>query len=185
MYVKGRGCCSVCGEHGHNKRFHLRHPTNGTKVCSKCLEEKPNTLEFFPSNKSRKDGVSAYCTKCVHKYNKQFYTNNIVRERRRSIESRQRARMQVLSHYSNGLLKCSCANCVETIVEFLTLDHIEGGGAKHKKSIGGSAAIWGWLIRNGYPEGFRVLCMNCNFSLGRVGYCPHDRGEDRLYAPFE
>lgn len=31
----------------------------------------------------------------------------------------------------------------------------------------------GWLIHNRFPEGFRVLCFNCNNSLGMHGYCPH------------
>lgn len=32
-----------------------------------------------------------------------------------------------------------------------------------------------WLKKNNYPPGFRVLCMNCNFSLGMRGYCPHQK----------
>lgn len=32
-----------------------------------------------------------------------------------------------------------------------------------------------WLKRNDWPKGFRVLCHNCNSSLGYYGYCPHRR----------
>jgi len=32
-----------------------------------------------------------------------------------------------------------------------------------------------WLKQNNFPEGFRVLCINCNFSLGIYGYCPHEK----------
>lgn len=34
--------------------------------------------------------------------------------------------------------------------------------------------MYRWLRNHGYPLGFRVLCMNCNFALGKFGYCPHD-----------
>jgi hypothetical protein len=29
------------------------------------------------------------------------------------------------------------------------------------------------LARNGFPDGYRVLCHNCNMALGQYGYCPH------------
>ena len=27
--------------------------------------------------------------------------------------------------------------------------------------------------KNNYPEGFQVLCSNCNFAKGKYGSCPH------------
>ena len=39
------------------------------------------------------------------------------------------------------------------------------------------SSIYSWLIRNNYPEGFQVLCYNCN--LGKAhnnGICPHKKG---------
>jgi hypothetical protein len=32
-----------------------------------------------------------------------------------------------------------------------------------------------WLRDNGWPEGYRVLCHNCNSARGLYGYCPHER----------
>jgi hypothetical protein len=29
------------------------------------------------------------------------------------------------------------------------------------------------LIKNNFPDGFQVLCHNCNMSIGLYGYCPH------------
>jgi hypothetical protein len=43
-------------------------------------------------------------------------------------------RVVVLNHYSNGLLKC--AACGENHIEFLEIDHINGGGNKHKRDLG-------------------------------------------------
>lgn len=30
-----------------------------------------------------------------------------------------------------------------------------------------------WLRRNNYPNGFQVLCHNCNMAKGFYGKCPH------------
>lgn len=96
-------------------------------------------------------------------------TNRISRDGQR------RARIEALTHYSGGTPKCAC--CGETHIEFLAIDHIAGGGNRHRESIGmgkgrgGSLAFW--LRKNGYPEGYRVLCHNCNMAIGHYGYCPH------------
>jgi len=66
-------------------------------------------------------------------------------------------------------------NCCSTLVnEFLTIDHINNDGAAHKREIGGGGIkLYLWLKRKGYPPGFQVLCMNCNFAKGKYGLCPH------------
>jgi hypothetical protein len=71
----------------------------------------------------------------------------------------------------------TCACCGDNTIEFLTIDHINGGGGKHRKSLNitSGASFYDWLIRNDYPSGYRVLCMNCNGALGFYGYCPHER----------
>lgn len=87
---------------------------------------------------------------------------------------------EVLGHYSEGHLECAC--CSEDKIEFLTIDHINGGGTEHRRSIGNGRSFYRWLKNHEYPDGFRVLCMNCNFSLGKYGYCPHhnlDRNESQ------
>jgi hypothetical protein len=76
---------------------------------------------------------------------------------------------EVLSHYSNGSMKCVC--CGESIFEFLTIDHINGGGNKHRKSFSGS--FYEWLKKNGFPQGYQVLCYNCNCGKRQNQVCPH------------
>lgn len=76
----------------------------------------------------------------------------------------------VLLHYSDGQLCCKC--CGETIYEFLSLDHIDGGGTQHRKSLG-SKYIISELISLGMPVGYQVLCHNCNMAKGFYGVCPH------------
>jgi hypothetical protein len=58
----------------------------------------------------------------------------------------------------------------------LTIDHLSGGGNKHRTEIGlhGGVEFYRWLKRNDYPKEFQVLCWNCN--IGRAqngGICPH------------
>jgi len=83
-------------------------------------------------------------------------------------------RLMVLTHYSQGKPKCQC--CGEDRIEFLGMDHINGGGNKHRREIKLSGfAFYNWLIANNFPVGFRVLCHNCNMAKGLYGYCPHEK----------
>lgn len=83
----------------------------------------------------------------------------------------------VLSFYCKGEPHCIC--CGEKTLEFLSIDHINGGGRRHrdelKKMIGykGNSALYRWLRDTKFPEGFQVLCMNCNWVKGYFKYCPH------------
>lgn len=92
---------------------------------------------------------------------------------------REKIRRHVIKHYSNGKMCCAC--CGENLYEFLCIDHIAGGGNKHRGEIkrGTGCAFYVWLKKNHYPEGYRVLCYNCNSSLGHYGYCPHQNKEDK------
>jgi hypothetical protein len=92
------------------------------------------------------------------------------------LKRRLRLRRQVLTHYGG-----MCACCEEITIEFLSIDHINGGGSHHKRQI--QKHIWQWLKQNRYPGGFQVLCFNCNLANGFYGYCPHSgisRGIDGI-----
>jgi hypothetical protein len=75
---------------------------------------------------------------------------------------------RVLSHYSAGTM--ACANPFNqhrepyTDIRALEIDHIHGGGLAHFRSIGrmGGNGFYKWLITRGFPEGYQVLCANCN-----------------------
>lgn len=85
-----------------------------------------------------------------------------------NIASRRRLRVEALAHYGP-----SCQCCGETRFEFLAFDHINGGGSAHLKSLNGTH-IDQWLKNNNWPEGFQVLCHNCNMAKGWYGMCPHE-----------
>jgi hypothetical protein len=92
------------------------------------------------------------------------------------LKRRIRLRRLVLNQYGG---ECVC--CEETTYEFLSIDHINGGGTSHKRQI--QKHMWQWLKNNNYPKGFQVLCFNCNLAKGFYGYCPHEgisRGIDGI-----
>jgi hypothetical protein len=91
-----------------------------------------------------------------------------------SYEYDRRMRTRALTYYGGDPPRCEC--CGENRVEFLSIDHIEGGGRQHLLSMGGisGARLYRWLYRNDYPAGFRVLCYNCNMSYGLYHRCPHN-----------
>ena len=96
------------------------------------------------------------------KYNEE----NREKIRERHNKRNKELRLTVLNHYGK---KCIC--CRETEEKFLSIDHINGGGNKHRKIM--TMNFYAWLIKNDFPKGFQILCYNCNFSKGHYGQCPH------------
>jgi hypothetical protein len=117
-------------------------------------------------------GRQLYCADCAPKRKYGLFPERIEKRAAYVKEYTQKKRKEVLLHYSNGNPKCEC--CGETASEFLCIDHINGGGHKHRQKVGCGAGFYLWIIRNDFPEGFRVLCHNCNLSYGFYGYCPHN-----------
>ena len=65
----------------------------------------------------------------------------------------------VFNHYGN-----KCADCGESDSIVLSIDHLNGGGKKHRDGLGGSGDVfYRWLKNNDYPEGFELVCRNCNW----------------------
>lgn len=119
------------------------------------------------------------CNACVCAHRKCIHKNGVTApfiERNPRYEYmkqlRRNVRKQVLSQYSITDPP-SCACCGEKEFEFLCLDHINGGGKKHRQQVGRGSTFYRWVVDNKYPSGFRVLCYNCNFAIGNGNICPH------------
>jgi hypothetical protein len=85
--------------------------------------------------------------------------------------TRTRLKVETFEQYGG----CGCACCGEETFEFLTLDHINNDGAAKRRESGNKV---GWvyyqhLKKLGWPEGYQVLCFNCNSAKGAYGTCPH------------
>jgi len=118
--------------------------------------------ECHPDRKHYGNGLCKLC--CMKKWraeNPQYLERN----KKQKADRRKRA-MDILGD------KCEC--CGESNYEFLSVDHIDGGGKKHFARDGWYKVI-GDVMK--HPEKYRILCRNCNWSWGAYGYCPHLKEE--------
>lgn len=132
----------------------------------------------------------------INRKSREYYQKNLEENRRKRREYneankdklnplrkqwRYENRTTCLKHYSGGEIKCKC--CGENQEQFMCIDHIDGGGNKHRKSLSpsgkGGGNIYRWLISHNYPPGFQVLCHNCNLAKGFYGVCPHETNGTR------
>ncbi len=130
---------------------------------------------YYKNNKDIcKNSVKKWAKKNTEKIKKYAlinYIKNKIKILERYKEDNKKRRKIVLEYYGG---KCVC--CSESIYEFLSIDHINGGGNKHRNEIFGTKKggnIYHWLIKNNFPKGFQILCHNCNMAKGFYGKCPH------------
>lgn len=147
----------------YSRKYYLLHKKKYNEYNKKW---KKNHSEYF------KIYMREWCKKNKerrHEYRKIYNTN-----------WRIKIKTEVFTHYCNGEPFCMC--CGEKILAFLTIDHMNGGGNKHRKEIGVASGIffWSWLKKNNYPDGFQVLCYNCNQGKGSGSECPHKLQEVRI-----
>ena len=90
-----------------------------------------------------------------------YYKKNGERTRHERRNQYQEQKEVVIRHYGG-----ECEACGERESDVLTVDHINGDGAEHRKEVPASQ-IHAWLIRNEFPPGFRILCFNCNHRSRR------------------
>ena len=169
---------------GTCRRGHLITPENifinnssGARACRTCRNATTrayciNTNRCGSCGYIRPEGTNGKtCEKCKVRL-KQEYDANPEKCRARSTKHRKISRDKVLDHYGH---QCVC--CFESIDDFLAIDHIDGGGNKHRREIGilAGSSFYRWLIRNEFPEGFQVLCHNCNMAKSSHGTCPHEK----------
>ena len=153
-----RGECKLCHqEHIRNWRQknteQYQIQTEGALFCGRCRQELH--VSHFGEEKGRTCGRANYCRTCM-------------------ADRRQETRREALAAYSDNPPFCAC--CKEHRLEFLSIDHINGGGRQERLATGVRGfQFYRWLKRNGFPKGYRVLCHNCNQSIGFYNYCPHQK----------
>jgi hypothetical protein len=115
---------------------------------------------------------------------KEYYREHKEQLAEYSLAYRYAQKMDALDAY--GGPRCAC--CGETLFEGLTIDHISGEGADHRRKIGDAVignTIYRWLKRNSYPPGFQVLCGTCNIAKRTSIRCPHEAQRSLFdYAPY-
>lgn len=145
----------------------VRFDEFGKRQCNNCKEYLDITK--FGKNVDTTDGYQCWCKQCNNFRGaelREVHKEKLIQQRK---VLNRKLKLEILQAYGN---KCLCCN--EKNIEFLTIDHINGNGSKHRKEVGSGTAFYHWLKKNNFPEGYRVLCFNCNCSLGFFGYCPHN-----------
>jgi hypothetical protein len=147
--------CKACGTVDERRRRRaagmkeirvVNTPDNPIKYCRLCRTELVVGENVIPGDIRRSNYICRGCT---------------IRETRR-------VKKEAIEKYGSV-----CACCGENCMEFLTIDHISGGGIQERGN-GSGARFYRKLIREARRDDLRVLCMNCNHAIGLYGYCPHE-----------
>lgn len=115
-------------------------------TCPKCNTKKP--VSEFKKHKLAKSGI-CWCVSCANEASRVWLVQ---------------LKLEVIT-----ALGGKCAHCAEADIDVLTVDHIDQQGSAHRLAnrLASGWKTFIWLKRNSYPEGFRVLCFNCNTKAYR------------------
>lgn len=146
QHRKKTGQCTVCS----NKA------KEGCTLCQSCIDKR-SAVSSEHYRRRKESGLCRFCNSeptadgSMCEYHKEKY-----RDYRISVK------LEVLEQYGGAF--CAMCGCKDgDDVEVLELDHINGGGTKHRKELNMRGyQFYLWLRQQGYPKGYRVLCPTCN-----------------------
>ncbi len=161
------------------------------KRCTRC--DKRKTINDFGNSSFTRDGKFHECKLCRNE------RRTIARREKRGHYATERdtyreahnaaclaryyeCKYRVFLHYGGPHPRCVCGF---DDMRALTIDHINGGGNRHRKEIGQGVNFYKWLDRN-LPSGFQVLCANCQ-QIKKVeerSYHQTPNGIPQLRKPF-
>lgn len=156
------------------------------RTCKKCGEAKP--LDQFEVTNKERGWRRHECRDCVRERSRKYAKESkrviseqereqaVVRatnwakanpDKRRKTSLAYYYRLQHAAIEAYGGYRCAWCGITEPLV--LCIDHVNNDGREHRRQIGatGGHKFYKWLRDNGYPEGFQVLCMNCNHAKYR------------------
>lgn len=157
---RSEGICTSCRK---------RPAVGGQRNCAECKQRKSDQQKVRRASRINEGlcpdcgGASEYSGKCCS-----ACRDGETGRRAVNRKHRQKIKDRVFGAY--GGYRCAC--CGETEPAFLSIDHIHNDGEKHRE-IMRAGKFYRWLVESGFPDGFQVLCMNCNHAKGRLGECPH------------
>lgn len=149
---------------------------NFFRHCSICDLWKVAATDFYQSKPGQR--APGVCKECHKKNSNARYHANPEKQLSKARERAWQLKLEMIAAYGG---RCQCCGVAEP--EFLTLDHIGGGGRKHRQENGHSFGVNRKLKAMGWPKDeYRVLCWNCNMSIGFYGYCPHQASEEEAHG---
>jgi hypothetical protein len=116
------------------------------------------------------------CNSCHVARVREYYWKHRIERAEYSKKYRDKTKLDAMIHYGTDPPSCKCCGTEE--IEFLTLDHIDNDGAKHRRadmSRTRGRDFYSWLKRNSYPTSLRsqVLCWDCQWGKKSKKGCPH------------
>ena len=108
---------------------------------------------------------------------KEYYKNNKVDISIRRSERHKENKNTCIKHYSGGTMQC--AICDVDNINMLVLDHINNDGHKDRRCTN---SLYYYLIREGFPLGFQVLCANHNQEKAILYNQVKTVGKDIIYG---
>lgn len=151
---KAAGLCGQCGR---------RPPVEGMTTCGECLQKEQEkraerrSKGLCPVCGDIPDHPKKMCAECLRKIR----------------TAKLRLKDEVIAAY--GGYRCNCCGTEHKV--FLCIDHVNNDGAEQRRAGIDGVQLHRWLKKNGFPEGYQVLCFNCNFAR-QFGPCPCKQAQD-------
>lgn len=190
--------CGWCGAPIRDYASNRRKAKGGKYYCSTACAGKGRayaisvalggepleSADDFQHGKRNRDAVDYR----KHVDRRRSKANEYYREHSGDVIAKRRAKDRALKQEIIDAYGGKCECCGEITFEFLTIDHINGDGAEHRRQIGGKGRrLYAAIKAEGFPKDrYRLLCFNCNIALGFYGYCPHhpERKSSVSRVPF-
>ena len=167
-------------KHNAWKRAYRSIPENKERINKQQRESRAKNPEYY----RQKDKERRLRNPEKHRESARKYHNTTAKPKFEEIKN------EVFSYYSLKLSdsKTPCCNCCgeSFSINFLALDHIDGRKSMGHKPSHTGIKIYREILKNDFPDGFQILCHNCNTAKFQLGTCPHEtRRKEETFAMME
>lgn len=165
-------CKKICRRHykkqnalknGTYKKLYERHKSDPVYMEKKRMWDRLYIEKKKAGLVTSRENPNTLINQDWKAYHKQWRENNIGYKKMIALKSslydkKGECKLKAIDYYSHGTN--TCLWCKIGDLRVLELDHINDDG-KLDRSIHGD--IVRWVTRNNFPEGYQVLCRNCNW----------------------
>lgn len=176
---KCRKNVAISSHNSHVKRYNDRadkrqcttcggQTADGKKVCQSCADQR-SLIQKTARDTNMNNNLCTQCggdlgsltgkrcQTCIDKRN-EWYQGSTTQDKDKN--RRDGHRIATIEHYGG-----KCSECGESRPLRLAIDHMNNDGNTHRKEINKyGSGFFKWLVDNDFPEGFQVLCHNCNIE---------------------
>ena len=173
--MKVERICKFCGKTFYIAQGHVKH---GRGIfCSRECVIKSHAKSCSVDGCNSQYYARGFCRKHYEqipevKARQELRQKDYAKRKKEKIRTRNKAwsenlKIETFSHYSNGDIHC--AHCGYSDIRALELDHINGDGNIHRRKLSGRSYSGGGTVtyldlkKKGFPNGYQVLCRNCNW----------------------